>query len=72
MSVDVWGLDLTPERARQVRQWRVEQDCTWRVVAHNADEAWGTDSKGNQLYGQDLCEQSACLLGEDPHSDPWN
>ena len=68
----VWGVELTLDRARQVRQWRVDQECTWRAVAAHADAAWGTDWKGNQLYGMELCERSAHLLGENPNAEPWN
>jgi hypothetical protein len=67
-----WGLELTLERAQQIRTWRCLDDCTWRAVAAHADEAWGTAWDGNQLYGRDLCEASARLLGEDPAADPWN
>jgi hypothetical protein len=68
-----WALEeLTPERARQVRQWRVDEDCTWRAVAARADEAWGTTWNGNQLYGMALCEHSARLLNENPAAEPWN
>lgn len=69
---EVWGTDLTPERARQVRKWRVQDDLTWRGVAHEADAAWGTSWNGNQLYGMELCEASALMLGENPAADPWN
>ena len=67
-----WDFDLTLDRARQVRRWRSEEHGTWRVVAHRADETWGTASGGNQLFGQDLCEASAHMLGENPNAEPWN
>lgn len=68
----VWDLTLTEHMARQVRAWRVDQDGTWRVVASLADEAWGSDSGGNQIFGMELCEASAKLLNEDPNAEPWN
>jgi hypothetical protein len=67
-----WGVELTADRARQVRQWRIVPECTWREVAALADEAWGTEWDGNQLYGHDLCRASAQLLGENPDAEPWN
>jgi hypothetical protein len=42
-----------------VRRWRAE-DYSYRAVAAAADELWGTDSRGNQLFGEDL------LPGERP------
>ncbi|MFC3502829.1 hypothetical protein ACFOOK_17865 [Micromonospora krabiensis] len=68
---DEWGLTLTTEIAQRVRQWRAD-GYSWRAVAVGADETWGTDSRGNQLFGADLCDQSARLLGEDPDAEPWN
>ena len=69
--LEAWGLTLTTEIARQVRQWRAD-GYTWRAIAACADDAWGTDSRGNQLFGEDLCLESARLLGEKPNADPWN
>lgn len=69
--LEAWGLTLTPEIARQVRTWRAD-DYTWRAIARSADETWGTSSRGNQLFGEDLCRESARLLGENPDADPWN
>lgn len=67
-----WDLELTPERAQQVRQWRAGQGCTWRAVAAHADATWDTAWNGNQLFGMDLCEASARMLGENPAAEPWN
>jgi hypothetical protein len=67
-----WGVELTLARARQVRQWRCIDHCTWRAVAARADDAWGTTWNGNQLYGMELCGCSARMLGENPSADPWN
>ncbi|MGW0216539.1 hypothetical protein ACWDXH_19325 [Micromonospora chokoriensis] len=62
---------MTSDIARQVRQWRAD-DYTWRAIAAAADQAWGSESRGNQLFGRDLCLESARMLGEDPEADPWN
>ncbi|MCW2141122.1 hypothetical protein [Actinoplanes cyaneus] len=70
--LEAWGITLTPEIARQVRRWRVEEECSWRVIAALADQTWATDTRGNQLFGEDLCRESALVLGEDPNDDAWN
>ncbi|GIH21592.1 hypothetical protein Raf01_97640 [Rugosimonospora africana] len=70
--LDAWGLVLTLDVARQVRRWRVEEECSWRVVAARADATWGTDTHGNQLFGEDLCRESARMLGENPNDEAWN
>jgi hypothetical protein len=69
--LEVWGLVLTADIARQVRQWRAD-DYSYRAIAACADEKWGTDSQGNQLFGEGLCLESARMLGENPNVDPWN
>lgn len=69
--VVVWGLEVTAERADQVRSWRSQEDGTWRVVAGLASDAWGGPGP-NQLFGRDLCEAAAGRLGEDPNAPPWN
>jgi hypothetical protein len=55
----VWGITLTTEMARQVREWRAE-GCSYRAIAALADQTWGSDSGGNQLFG------------ENPNAEPWN
>jgi hypothetical protein len=67
----VWEFQLTPDHAKQVRQWCVD-GATWRSVAHYAFEKWGAGDAGHQLFGRDLCNESARMLGEDPHAEPWN
>jgi hypothetical protein len=69
--LESWGLVLTEDIARQVRLWRAG-DYSYRAIAGSADETWGTDSQGNQLFGIDLCLASARMLGENPNADPWN
>lgn len=66
-----WGLTLTTDIARQVRQWRAE-GYTWRAIAAAADQTWGTESRGNQIFGRDLCLECARMLGENPNADPWD
>ena len=63
---------MTLDIARQVRRWRVEEECSWRVIATRADDTWATDTRGNQLFGEVLCSESARLLGEDPNDEGWH
>jgi hypothetical protein len=63
---------MTPERAAQVRKWRVEDGGTWRWVAGEASAAWGTDWGTNQLAGMCLCRAAAAVFGEDANESPWN
>lgn len=72
----VVGAGISPERARQIRHWRVSDNRTWRGVARRAHLAWGMDAKwsppSNQLAGMALCETAALMLGEAPDAAPWN
>lgn len=64
--------------ANRVRQWRVDEQGSWRHVAQRAHEAWNGardrswDPPSNQLMGIALCQRAAQLLGEDPDAAPWN
>jgi len=80
-AADIWecaareaAAVLTPDRAREVRAWRVDGGYTWRAVARAASEAWDApwEPPSNQLAGQALCEAAARMLGEDPEAEPWN
>lgn len=71
-TTKVWDLDLSPDMALIVKNWRCVEGQTWRGVAACADQTWHTTSHGNQLFGEDLCQASARILGEDPHAEPWN
>ncbi|WNO70892.1 MULTISPECIES: hypothetical protein [unclassified Streptomyces] len=63
---------ITREMAVQIREWRVDEDFTWRSVARAATDLWGSEYGSNQIYGRDLCVAAAGVLGEDPDRDPWN
>lgn len=63
---------LTAERAAQVRSWRVKQGMSWRAVAQAATDAWGSQHGSNQLFGQELCQAAATMLGERFSTEPWN
>lgn len=73
MSIRVWDLiDVTPERAAQIRQWRIDDpDLSWRGTAGMATAQWTDQKDTNQLLGRDLCRAAAQLLGEDPNDEPW-
>jgi len=62
-----WGVELTLERAEQVKRWRTtDEDLTWRGTAYVAAAVWGChDYASNQLFGKDLVEASARMLGEE-------
>jgi hypothetical protein len=71
-AVVVWGVVVTAGRAQQIRGWRVDQELTWRGVAAAASVEWELGHGANQLYGMELCEAAARLLGEDPNDALWN
>ena len=78
-----WGelaAAVTEERARLIRNWRVDQGITYRGVAEEWSSAIEPDlpfaqqvNKGSlQQLGKKLCELSATELGEDCELPPWN
>jgi hypothetical protein len=76
---DVQAVRIVDEkRAKEVRQLRVDEGCSWRAVAQSCYDSWqpqGDDTwepHSNQLMGRALCETAAGLLGEDPEQEPWN
>ena len=70
---DVWGVEMTRELAVKIRELRVaDESLTWRGVAGNISAEFGLSCGTNQLFGRDLCNAAARLLGEDPDKEPWN
>jgi hypothetical protein len=67
---------MTKKQAEKVREWRVNDDCTWRGIAQMAwNEGWFDrrwDPPSNQLMGMDLCEKAARFFGENYMEPPWN
>lgn len=65
---------MTPERAQRIKELR--EDNSWRSIALQTHEDWGTDAtwmpESNQLAGMSLCEFAAKMLGEDYEKEPWN
>lgn len=69
---DPWRIHITPERAEQIRVWRVDEGCTWRGVASAATVAWASREDTNQMLGFELCRIAAGFSGEDHRVAPWN
>lgn len=67
---------MTPDRARRVRELRVDQGYSWRAVAAQCFEEWGEDAQwtppSNQLAGIALCQHAAAAYGEHEREPPWN
>ena len=61
-------------RAAEVRELRCVGRYSWRALASELHRRWrGTwTPASNQLLGVEVCERAAVMLGEDPHSEPWN
>ncbi len=69
--------NMTADMASDVRQWRCDDDYTWRGVAHSFYEKYpefcieqGLDS-GNQISGMMICEAAQKLLKQET-SEGWN
>ena len=66
---------MTRERALRVRQLRVDEGWSYRLIAGTLHLEWGSDANWqpitNQLAGVALCEAAAELLGEDVQAWPW-
>lgn len=65
---------LSERQAHLVRALRVDQGCSWRMVAEECYEAWGGSwaPPSNQIVGMILCEAAAPKFGEDANAEPWN
>ncbi len=62
---------MTVDRAREVRNLRVDSGLSWRSVAAAVSENWETPSD-SQLLGVSLCEVAARYFEEDGRKEPWN
>lgn len=66
-------MEMTRELAVKIRRLRVaDQNLTWRGVAGSISSELNLSHGTNQLFGRDLCNAAAKLLGEDPNEEPWN
>lgn len=65
-------IQINRDKAKLVRQLRVEKECSWRTVARACSLLWGTSWGGNQIAGMVICEKAAKSLGEDFLQPPWN
>jgi death on curing protein len=67
---------MTRERAAYIRQLRVAQSYSWRMVAAECHESWAADASwdppSNQLAGMELCEAAAEFFNEHFLQTPWN
>lgn len=73
---------MSEELALKVRGWRVDDEMTWRSIA----KEWGdtvtplaeSDKEAfkfwneHQMFGLEICEIAAEILGEDANAEPWN
>ena len=59
---------MSPELAKMIRGWRVDEELSWRDIAARATRHLGLEPSDNQLTGRALCAEAAELLGE----QPWN
>lgn len=69
--------NLTADMVSDIREWRCDQDYTWRAVAREFYEKYtefsiqyGIDW-GNQISGMMLCEVAQKLLNQQT-SEGWN
>lgn len=65
---------ISPERAEIIRDLRINQDCSWRMVAAECHALFqGTwEPESNQLAGMALCEAAAEHFGENYMDEKWN
>ena len=69
--------NLTSDMVSDIREWRCDQDYTWRAIARefydkyeDFSKTYGIDS-GNQISGMMLCEVAQKLLKQQT-SEGWN
>lgn len=66
-------IKLTKEQAEFIKNLRCGLIThSWRSIASKWYVKYKTGLNGNQLFGKELCENAAKLLGEDPSDEPWN
>jgi hypothetical protein len=71
--------NMTKEQAEHVRVFRVEQDFSWRAVAHACHDLkwWGPNEYWDRVpsaqpMGMALCEVAAGFFNEHYRVKPWN
>jgi len=71
--------NMTKEQAEHVRVFRVEQDFSWRAVAHACHDLkwWGPNEYWDRVpsaqpMGMALCEVAAEFFNEHYRVKPWN
>ena len=67
---------MTPARALCIKDWRVKQGCSSRVVASCAYTMWEEEAiwtpPSNNIAGMVLCIEAANFLEEDFTQPEWN
>jgi hypothetical protein len=66
-----WGVDVTEDVARMVRQWRIE-GYDYTGLARIADRVLGSAGGVDRHFGMALCRECAAVLGEDGDQSPWS
>jgi hypothetical protein len=70
------AMKMTPQRAKRIRDLRVNEVWSWRAIAAISHREWGLDADwdppSNQIAGMALCQIAAETFGEHYRSAPWN
>jgi hypothetical protein len=59
---------MSPERAEFVRRLRIDEGYSFRALAAECSQAWGTNWGSNQYCGTELCFLAAEILHLSPES----
>ena len=64
---------MTEEDALKIKEWRVQEGCSWRTIAKKASIKWPEKDIPycNQRVGMQMCYKAMEILGE-TLEDGWN
>lgn len=64
---------MTIEEAKQIKEWRVNEDFAWWEIATKAAILWPSKDIAidDEIDGYYLCNKAMKMLGES-HKDGWN
>lgn len=67
-------ISINMEMARLIRDWRVVEAATFRLIAVRFASLFPRHRRANttQRNGEILCAEAAILHKEDPSKEPWN
>jgi hypothetical protein len=65
-------IQVTRSSAKKIRQLRVEENYSWRAIAHYWSKKLSTGWGSNQIAGMVICKKAAEWLLEDYMQPPWN